>query len=139
MRRHWQILRLKTTSQIILQISSHFFLLYMNSFLSSTIYLNEMSIVIFHIDKLICLLRYSSDAARNSCTSDDLNNTSSTLRQEAISITRVRCKRRKTWIRSPSSPTQALTNIPLQQRRLKTALIEPFLSTHSSESFWQIQ
>ncbi|CAF1451694.1 unnamed protein product [Adineta steineri] len=82
-------------------------------------------------------LRYSSDAARNSCTSDDLNNTSSTLRQEAISITRVRCKRRKTWIRSPSSPTRSPNNNNnskpisyLQQRRLKTNLIQPFLSNN---------
>ncbi|UJR23180.1 hypothetical protein I4U23_026199 [Adineta vaga] len=80
-------------------------------------------------------LRYSSDAARNSCASDDLNNTSSTLRQEAISITRVRCKRRKTWIRSPSSPTQLSNDNTkptsyLQQRRLKKNLIQPFLSNN---------
>ncbi len=87
---------------------------------------------------MICLYRYSSDAARNSCASDDLNNTSSTLRQEAISITRVRCKRRKTWIRSPSSPTRSSNNTKstsyLQQRRLKTNLIQPFLSTNQSKN-----
>ncbi|CAF4993532.1 unnamed protein product, partial [Rotaria socialis] len=43
---------------------------------------------------------YSSDAIRNSSVNDDLNNTSSTLRQEAISITKVRCKQRENWIRS---------------------------------------
>ncbi|CAF1103339.1 unnamed protein product [Rotaria sp. Silwood1] len=85
-------------------------------------------------------LRYSSDAARNSCASDDLNNTSSTLRQEAISITRVRCKRRKTWIRSPSSPSRSSTNNNnnnstkstsyLQQHRLNANLIQPFLSNN---------
>jgi len=91
-------------------------------------------------DKLICLYRYSSDAARNSCASDDLNNTSSTLRQEAISITRVRCKRRKTWIRSPSSPTRSPSNNNtkptsyLQQRRLKTNRIQPFLSNNQGEN-----
>jgi hypothetical protein len=80
------------------------------------------------------IYRYSSDAARNSCASDDLNNTSSTLRQEAISITRVRCKRRKTWIRSPSSPIQSSkSNNYIQQRRLKTNLIQPFLSNNQSE------
>ncbi len=92
---------------------------------------------------MICLYRYSSDAARNSCASDDLNNTSSTLRQEAISITRVRCKRRKTWIRSPSSPTRSSSSSSnnnntkptsyLQQRRLKTNLIQPFLSNNQGE------
>ena len=86
---------------------------------------------------MICLYRYSSDAARSSCASDDLNNTSSTLRQEAISITRVRCKRRKTWIRSPSSPTRSSNNTKpisyLQQRRLKTNLIQPFLSNNQGE------
>jgi hypothetical protein len=51
--------------------------------------------------------RYTSDGTQHSYTSDELNNnnTSSTLRQEAISITKVRCKRRKTWIRSSNSPT----------------------------------
>ncbi len=88
---------------------------------------------------MICLYRYSSDAARNSCASDDLNNTSSTLRQEAISITRVRCKRRKTWIRSPSSPTRSPNNNTkpnsyLQHRRLKTNLIQPFLSANQGEN-----
>ncbi|CAF4373402.1 unnamed protein product [Rotaria sp. Silwood2] len=87
-------------------------------------------------------LRYSSDAARNSCASDDLNNASSTLRQEAISITRVRCKRRKTWIRSPSSPSRSSTNNNnnstkstsyLQQHRLKANLIQPFLSNNLGE------
>jgi hypothetical protein len=85
---------------------------------------------------LICLYRYSSDAARSSCASDDLNNTSSTLRQEAISVTRVRCKRRKTWIRSPSSPSRSSNTKPtsyLQQRRLKTNLIQPFLSNKQGE------
>ncbi|CAF2073273.1 unnamed protein product [Rotaria magnacalcarata] len=81
-------------------------------------------------------LRYSSDAARNSCASDDLNNTSSTLRQEAISITRVRCKRRKTWIRATSSPTRSSTNNNtkstscIQQSNLKKPLIQPFLSNN---------
>ena len=61
---------------------------------------------------LIALSRYTSidrhtTVARNSCASDDLNTTSSTLRQEAISITKVRCKRRKTWIRSSTSPTNS--------------------------------
>ena len=42
--------------------------------------------------------RYSSDPQR---PSDDLNKTSSTLREKAISITRVRCKKRSTWIRAP--------------------------------------
>ncbi|CAF3461682.1 unnamed protein product [Rotaria sp. Silwood1] len=89
-------------------------------------------------------LRYSSDAARNSCASDDLNNTSSTLRQEAISITRVRCKRRKTWIRSPSSPSRSSTNNNnnnstkstsyLQQHRLNANLIQPFLSNNQDTS-----
>lgn len=86
---------------------------------------------------MICLYRYLSDPARNSCASDDLNNTSSTLRQEAISITKVRCKRRKTWIRSPSSPNQTIINKPtsyLQQRRLKTNLIQPFLSNNQGEN-----
>lgn len=60
----------------------------------------------------IVLSRYTSidrhtTVARNSCASDDLNTTSSTLRQEAISITKVRCKRRKTWIRSSTSPTNS--------------------------------
>ena len=85
---------------------------------------------------MICLFlypRYSSDAARNSCASDDLNNTSSTLRQEAISITRVRCKRRKTWIRSPSSPIQTSNGNHPEQRRLKSNLIQPFLSNNQSE------
>ena len=85
-----------------------------------------------------------SDAARNSCASDDLNNTSSTLRQEAISVTRVRCKRRKTWIRSSSSPTRSPINNNsrasnyLQQRRLKTNLIQPFLSTNQGEKLRKI-
>jgi hypothetical protein len=107
-----------------------------------------MSIVVWYLsiikcpslftDKLICLTRYSSDAARNSCASDDLNNTSSTLRQEAISITRVRCKRRKTWIRAPSSPARSPNENRkpagyLQQRRLKKNLIQPFLSNNESE------
>ncbi|CAF0803049.1 unnamed protein product [Rotaria sp. Silwood1] len=48
-------------------------------------------------------LRYSLDTAQNSCTNDDHNNTSSTLRQEAISITKVRCKQRKNWIHSSST------------------------------------
>jgi hypothetical protein len=59
---------------------------------------------------LICLYRYSSDAARHSYVSDDLNNTSSTLRQEAISITRVRCKRRKTWVRSSTYVNKTTKN-----------------------------
>jgi hypothetical protein len=73
-----------------------------------------------------------------------LNNTSSTLRQEAISITRVRCKRRKTWIRSPSSPTQSSNNNNktkssnyIQQHRLKTNLIQPFLSNNQSEKIFE--
>ncbi|CAF5225711.1 unnamed protein product, partial [Rotaria magnacalcarata] len=87
---------------------------------------------------------YSSDAARNSCASDDLNNTSSTLRQEAISITRVRCKRRKTWIRATSSPTRSSTNNNtkstscIQQSNLKKPLIQPFLSNNQGEKNLEI-
>ncbi|CAM4769790.1 unnamed protein product [Rotaria magnacalcarata] len=52
-------------------------------------------------------LRYSLDAIRNSSVNDDdLNNTSSTLRQEAISITKVRCKQRENWIRSSATYDQ---------------------------------
>jgi hypothetical protein len=80
--------------------------------------------------------RYSSDAARHSCASDDLNNTSSTLRQEAISITRVRCKRRKTWIRSPTRSPNNTTKPSsyLQQRRLKSTLTQPFSPNHQGEN-----
>lgn len=53
-----------------------------------------------------CFFRYSSEAVRNSGINDDLNNTSSTLRQEAISITKVRCKRRANWIHSPTISDQ---------------------------------
>jgi len=81
--------------------------------------------------------RYLSDAARSSCTSDDLNNTSSTLRQEAISLTRVRCKRRKTWIRSPTLTKSSTTHHHhhRHQHRLNTDLIQPFLSVNQGERF----
>ena len=52
---------------------------------------------------LPCPSRYSSDAVRSTCASADLQHASSTLREEAISMTRVRCKKRKTWIRPVTS------------------------------------
>jgi hypothetical protein len=58
-----------------------------------------------------CLYRYPSDVIENCRTSEDRNNTSSTLRQEAISITKVRCKQRNTWIRSSTSFENNSTNI----------------------------
>ncbi|CAF3672862.1 unnamed protein product [Rotaria sordida] len=53
-------------------------------------------------------LKYSLDTTQNSCTNDNFNNTSSILRQEAISITKVRCKQRTNWIRS--SPPTTINN-----------------------------
>ncbi|CAF5077786.1 unnamed protein product, partial [Rotaria socialis] len=76
-----------------------------------------------------------------------LNNTSSTLRQEAISITRVRCKRRKTWIRATSSPTRSSTTTTnnntkstsyIQQSNLKKPLIQQLLSNNQGEKNLEI-
>ncbi|CAF0972859.1 unnamed protein product [Adineta steineri] len=58
-------------------------------------------------------IRYSSDVIRN-------NHTSSTLRQEAISITKVRCKQRNTWLHSSTSLENNSTNLikPLLSKNL---------------------
>ena len=56
--------------------------------------------------------RYSVGASRPSArTEEQQTSTSSSLREKAISITRVRCKKRQTWIReAPATTDEHLTS-----------------------------
>ncbi|UJR25746.1 hypothetical protein I4U23_007096 [Adineta vaga] len=66
--------------------------------------------------------RYSSDVIQTNHTNDNLDEISTSLRHEAISITKVRCKQRDSWIRSPPSLKDNSSN-----------LIKSFISKPSGE------
>ena len=59
----------------------------------------EISILNLHKHS-ISFHRYSSS---HNILNDELSHTSSTLRQEVISVTKVRCKQRQTWFNSSNN------------------------------------
>ncbi len=69
---------------------------------------NEISIDIFYSSSLLISWLFSFDRyPLNTIPNDDISHKSSTLRQEAISLTKVRCKQRQTWFNS-SKPIYTL-------------------------------
>ncbi|CAF1096760.1 unnamed protein product [Adineta ricciae] len=74
------------------------------NFQSANLFDNEpLSASLSDISQDFDNLGYSSDAIQSDHANDDLNDTNAHLREEALSLTKVRCKPRQSWIQSSTS------------------------------------